>query len=381
MKKFFILTTIPGTFSFFKGQPQLWKNYFDVCLISSDINNLKERARQEGVRCKCIPMKREISLLYDILSLIRLVVFFIKEKPYIVHGNTPKASFLSMIAARVTRCPVRIYMCHGLRYQTTSGLLRKILILMEKISCTCANHVICVSNSVMETMINDGICHVRKISVVGYGSAGGVDIKYFSPSSLVKPIVGKGELNIPEDAFVFCFVGRIVKDKGINELLMAFERLNTEINNTYLLLVGGYEEADPISHESYRIISTNDNVICTGRVRDVRPYLNMSDALVLPSYREGFGMVVLEANSMGVPSIVSDIVGCRDAVVPLINGEFVQPRDEDSLYEVMRKWVDNPEYLKKMAMQCRTFVEERFARDKVVQLYYNEYLKMVKELC
>ena len=226
--KFFITTTIPLTYIFFKGQPRLWEEEYDVCAVSSEPENLKMFADEEGIRCKHIPMKREISLFSDVASLIRWIWLLLKERPYIVHGNTPKAALLSMVAAWLTRRPVRIYMCHGLRYQGTEGKLRKLLMMMEKITCRCATHVISVSKGVADVMVQDGLCPREKMKVVGYGSAGGVDIERYNSNNIESNV--RNEINIPEDAFVFAFVGRIVKDKGINEICFAKLFYLIEIN-------------------------------------------------------------------------------------------------------------------------------------------------------
>ena len=381
MKKFFIATTIPKSFIFFESQMRLWKESFDVCLISSNEEELSERAKQEGVRYKVIPMKREISLLSDCLSMIRLIIYFIKERPYIVHGNTPKASMLSMFAAWMTFRPIRIYMCHGLRYETTSGILLKILKYMEWVSCHCATQVIAVSQGVCDKLVSDGICKKDKIKVVGYGTAGGIDVTRFSRGALINTPDVRSDLNIPCDAFVFCFVGRIVKDKGVNELVAAFDKLSQQHNRVYLLLIGPEEgETDSISSCSREVINTNKFIYALGRRDDVRPYIAASTALVLPSYREGVGQVILEANALDVPCIATDIIGPRDVIEPLVNGELVPPRNSDALYAKMKEWVDNPDRVNTMSSSSRTFVEARFKQEAVRNAYYTEYCKLANLL-
>ena len=170
-KKFFITTTVARTLYFFRGQARLWQQEFDVSAISSEKDRLATFAKEECIRYKYIPMHREISVWADFVCLLRFIWLFLKERPYVVHGNTPKASMLSMFAAWLTRRPVRIYMCHGLRYQTAEGLLRKILMFMEKVSCSCANNVICVSEGVKEQLIKDGRCDKKKAKVIRYGTA------------------------------------------------------------------------------------------------------------------------------------------------------------------------------------------------------------------
>ncbi len=373
--KFFITTTIPLTYIFFKGQPRLWKEQFDVCAISSEPDNLKKVAVEEGIRNKYIPMKREISLFADIVSLFRWIWLLLKERPYIVHGNTPKASLLSMVAAWLTHRPVRIYMCHGLRYQGTQGKLRKLLMTMEKIACSCATHVISVSRGVADIMVADGLCKKEKMMVVGHGSAGGVDMEKFNPEKVERDV--RKELGIPKDAFVFAFVGRIVGDKGVNELVGAFNRINEKNQNTHLLLVGPNESVqDPISEKTAAIIDNSPSIHAMGMQQDVRPFLKASDAFLLPSYREGFGMVLIEAGAMGLPCITTNITGCNEIIIPGENGAIVEPRDEEALYKEMKKWVENPDIVKTMAAKSRKMVEDRYECHKVWEEYYKFYTSL-----
>lgn len=373
-RKFFIVTTVGRTLFFFKDQPRLWHMRFDVTAISAEKENLVEFAKQEGINYRYIPMHREISLVSDVLCLLRFIWLFVKERPYVVHGNTPKASMLSMVAAWLTMCPVRIYMCHGLRYQSAEKRLRLVLMIMEWLSCHCATEVLCVSDGVKKQLVMDGLCSNKKAKVVRYGTAGGVDAVFFSRENTPKNINVRQQLKIPNEAVVFCFVGRVVKDKGVNELLSAFDRLSKEMEHCHLLLVGATEkDLDPINEHSEALITANSRIYAVGRQTDIRPYLAASNALVLPSYREGVGMVILEANAMNVPCIASDIVGCRDIIAPLVNGELVEARNADALYEKMKKWIEHPDIVKEMANQCRAYVLLRYSHTDVIKAYDEEY--------
>ena len=376
--KFFITTTVARSLSFFQGQPQLWKTDFEVTAIAAEEDKLKEFAKSEEINYKYIPMHREISLLSDLCCLFRFLILFIKERPKVVHGNTPKASMLSMLAAWITRRPVRIYMCHGLRYQTTTGLLRRVLRTMEWISCHCATHVIGVSHGVADQLVSDGLCNSNKIRVIGHGSAGGIDINKFSRDALVDSTQNiREDLRISAEDFIFCFVGRIVKDKGINELVEAFDKLSKEYENVHLILIGPEEgDSDPISAESKELIESHRHIYFLGRQNDVRPYIAASNALVLPSYREGFGQVILEANALDVPCIATDIVGPRDVIEPMVNGELVKVRDVHSIYQKLKGWVENPSFVKEMGMTSRDYVASRFAKDIVRNNYYQEYCRL-----
>ena len=377
MKKFFITTTIPATLSFFKGNLKYLGKWFDVCAISSKPEELQQIGEREGVRTHCIPMERPIVLFKDFICLFKFIFFFLKERPYVVHGNTPKASMLSMVAAWITRVPVRIYMCHGLRYQGTQGKMRKLLMWMEKLTCACATEVICVSNGVRDTFAADGICPLKKSVVLGSGSATGLDLESFDPS-LVDATAMRSELGIAREDFVFIFVGRIVTDKGMNELVASFDRLSKEYSHIHLVIVGAEEtEQNPITEESRNTIKENARIHAIGRRSDVRPYLLGADAFVFPSYREGFGMVLIEANAMGIPAISSDIIGCNEVIIPDENGDIIPAKDAEALYSKMKEWVENPEKVKMMSAKSRELVKTRFDRKVVWKNALDEYQRLV----
>lgn len=379
MKKFFITTTIPTTLGFFKGNLGYLSEWFDVCAISSQAENLRAVGEREGVRTYCIPMERPIALIKDFICLFKFILFFFKERPYVVHGNTPKASMLSMVSAWITRVPVRIYMCHGLRYQGTQGKMRKLLMLMEKLTCACATEVICVSNGVRDTFAKDGICPKSKSVVLGAGSATGLDIEHFNPD-IVESNVMRTELGLSKDDFVFIFVGRIVGDKGINEMVAAFNRLSEEYRHAHLVLIGNEElEQNPIAEDSRNVIQSNKRIHAIGRRSDVRPYLKDADAFVFPSYREGFGMVLIEANAMGTPAISSDIIGCNEIIIEGENGTLIPSRDEESLYIKMKDWLLHPDEVRQMSCMCRKSIVKRFDRTNVWKLYRDEYLRLIDE--
>ena len=270
-------------------------------------------------------------------------------------------------------------MCHGLRYETSQGFMRRVLEAMERLSCYCATTVIGVSHGVVDKLVEDGLCPKEKTMVVGYGTAGGIDINRFSSTSIEGLPNMRDELGIPKDAFVFCFVGRIVKDKGVNELVRAFDRLSQEYYSAYLLLIGSQEnDLDPIVEQTRILIKINEHILAIGRKEDVRPYLSISNAFVLPSYREGLGQVLLEANAMDVPCIASDIVGPRDVIVPGVNGELVEVKNADALYVKMKEWIGNPDYVMAMADGCRQFIAERYEMSYVGEEYCKVYRKLAK---
>ncbi len=372
-KLFYIVTTIPSSLYFFKGQLSYLSNDFDMVAISSDECALEKFGDEEGVRTYCIPMKRPISLLNDFKSLIKFLIFFRRTKPDIVHGNTPKGSFLSMTAAKLTGVSTRIYMCHGLRYQGCSGLMQSLLKMIERISCYCSTTVLCVSNGVKTSLIADGICKASKLKVIGNGSANGIDLEKFNRKNVIVecPLTN---IDAGKD-FTFCFVGRIVKDKGVNELIMAFKKLAGLYHNINLVMVGAFEDSDnPIKIITRTEIETHPNIHYYGKQKDVRPFMCMSDVFVLPSYREGFGVVLMEAGALDIPCITTDISGCNEIIQDGVNGRVIPPRDENILYEPMKWFYDHRNgEVKEMARRARSMIMERYEQHKVWEAFLKEY--------
>ncbi|MCH5213852.1 MAG: glycosyltransferase family 4 protein [Muribaculaceae bacterium] len=365
MKKLFRITAHDITLGLLKGQIRYLSDHFDITLVANDTGRLAEIAEREGVKHLHIPMKREISIGADLKSLRKLYTLFRREKPDIVHANTPKGALLAMMAAKLARVPHRVYNANGLRFETTTGRLRKILILMEKITCLCATKVVPQSNGVAEVLRRERITK-KPLKVILNGSGNGVDTAHFNPEA---PDVIAAAAPLREKAdgkFTYLFMGRLVKDKGVAELVGAFKRLNERHPETRLVLLGNFEQdLDPLPAEIVEEIKRNENILEAGYTSDVRPYLKSSDVFVLPSYREGFPNVVLEALSMGVPVVVSDVNGATDAVTTGLNGIVVPKGDEDALYAAMEELLTDESERKAMAKAARPSVIERFSRPDV----------------
>lgn len=344
--------------------------FYEVTAISGVGKDMEEVREREQVRTQVIEMSREISLLKDLASLYQLYRYFKKEKPDIIHSITPKGGLLSMIAGKLAGVPVRMHTFTGLIFPTKTGLTRQLLILMDRILCFCATHIYPEGVGVQKDLI---AYHITKkpLKVIANGNVNGIDTDYFNPdqvSFLLQQNL-KTELGISENDFVFIFVGRLVKDKGINELVAAFKGLkhatsiipsptslaqkpsplihhpssNTDQPSTKLLFVGPFEEnLDPLSPETLKEIESNPNIISVGFQEDVRPYFAVSDVLIFPSYREGFPNVVLQAGAMGLPSIVTDISGCNEIIQHGCNGLIVPPKEVDSLRIAMEQVLHNP---------------------------------------
>ncbi len=364
------------TLAFFQGQCKKLSNTYDMCAVSSPGKDLISFAKEEEIKCKSLDMRRDISIFKDLISLYKWIRLLIIERPYVVHANTPKASLLAMVASWLTFRPVRIYMCHGLRYQGCTGMKRKILMTMEWISCFCANRVLCVSQGVREQFAKDGICSLNKSKVILYGSANGIDTDRFNPA-VVNEAPLKKLYGIKDDDFVCLFIGRMVRDKGMEELVESVVRLHDEGKPVKLLLVGGRENSlDALSQQTEALITGSDYIIECGRQKDVRAFIKASKILVLPSYREGFGQVLVEANSLGVPVIASNIIGCNNVISESINGLLCEPRDSESLYRCMHKLINDTNCYQSIQSRCRQYVIDHFDHKMVLNAYveyYNEF--------
>lgn len=371
MKKLIRLTTISGSLNtLLKGQLAFLNQYYEVIGVASGKEYLDIVAEREGIRTVEVPMRRDISPLNDLKSLWRLIRLFQKERPYIVHANTPKASLLSMIAAWVTCVPHRIYLVTGLRFETTSGSLRWLLIAMEKLTCRLATKVIPEGQGVKNTLIK---YHITKkpLKVILNGNINGVDVEYFSRT----PTVLNQAKSISGKDFTFIFVGRLVHDKGINELVHAFVKLVQEEENIRLFLVGSQEpELDPLDDDTLKMIGECNKIFVAGFQSDIRPFLVASNALVLPSYREGFSNVPLQAGAMGLPSIVTDINGCNEVIIDEVNGKIIPPRDENALYEMMKWFYEHRnDEVKRMGEKARPIIVERYEQHKLWEALLKEY--------
>lgn len=375
-KKIIRVTTVSTSLdALLKGQLNFLGKYYDVVGVASDVGTLDNVSKRENIRTIDVSIQREINIKKDIKSLISLIKLLRKEKPNIVHANTPKGSLLSMVAAWITRVPHRVYTVTGLRFETTSGRFRRLLILMEKITCACATKVIPEGDGVKETLIREEITK-KPLQKILNGNINGIDLNYFNRSSSI--VQTAMNIKSPTDSFTFCFVGRIVKDKGINELVNAFNMLNKEHKKTHLILVGPFEkELDPVEPQTEELISNHENISFVGYQNDIRPYLAASDAFVFPSYREGFPNVVLQAGAMELPSIVTDINGCNEIIIDGENGKIIPPQDTKALYKAMKYFVEHKDDLvKHMATNARPMIESRFDQ----KMVWNAILDMYNSL-
>lgn len=366
-------TTVPESLdSFCKGMLRELSENYEVVGLSSPDEALDRVAKREGIRTIAIPMERHISLMKDCKALVLLIKVFRKEKPMMVHSMTPKAGLLCMIAGRLTGVPVRVHTFTGLVWPTSAGLKRKILMFTDKLTCACATHIIPEGEGVKSDLISSRITR-KSLKVLGYGNVKGVDMDKCSRRPEVMEIAEKLR---KEGRFTFLYVGRIVRDKGINELCSAFEKLHKEISNTRLILVGPYEDAlDPISEASRKIIRENGAIEAVGAKSgdELLAYYASADCFVMPSYREGFPNTVLEAGAMELPSIVTDINGSREIVAEGVNGMIVPPQNTDALFLAMKVMEQSRADRERMARNARKMIAERFEQGFVRKCLYDFY--------
>lgn len=348
---------------------------YEILAVSSPGETLETLGRREGVRTAGVPMQRHISVFKDLRSLLGLIRVFRRERPRMVHSMTPKAGLLSMAAAWLCRVPVRVHTFTGLVFPTATGLTQKILMLTDRITCACATHVVPEGEGVRSDLINYRITR-KPLRVLGHGNVCGIDLAHYDPRL---PEVRERAAGIRRPGvFTFVFVGRLVRDKGINELVEAFRRLSAEYRQARLLLVGPQEpELDPLAPDTVAEIQSNPAIEAVGRQGDVRPWLAAADAFVLPSYREGFPNVVIEAGAMGLPSIVTDINGSREIIIEGENGAIIPVRDVGALYAAMRRFTAERDGVAAMAANARQLVASRYEQSYVrrcLKQYYKEIL-------
>lgn len=357
---------------FLKGQLHYLNTYFDVSAIAGDTTFIEEIERRENVAVQYISIQRPISIFRDIVSLIKLIIYFRNEKPTIVHSLTPKAGLLCMIAGYVTRVPLRMHTFTGLLFPTKRGLMRHILIAMDTLTCTCATHIYPEGEGVKIDMMLANVTK-KPLRVLGHGNINGVNLGHFTPESASQVAERRRELDFGPDDTVFLFIGRLNSNKGINELIAAFRKLATENDNVHLLLAGDFEhKLDPLLPHTLSQIKEHDRIMHLGYRDDVKSLLSVADCLVLPSYREGFPNVVLEAGAMAKPSIVTDINGANEIIRNDHNGWIIPPKDERALYKLLENFLtcDSKQVIGQNALH---HVTEYFSNEAIWHEVLKEY--------
>ncbi|MDR1671462.1 MAG: glycosyltransferase family 4 protein [Alistipes sp.] len=330
------------------GQLRFLSGRYDVVGVASPDSELHDRIRsREGIRTVELPIERRIAPIRDLLSLVRLYRLFRRERPAIVHSLTPKAGLLSMTAAWAAGVRVRVHTFTGLIFPWRRGALRRVLLFTDRLTCAFATHIIPEGEGVRRDLTSHRVTR-KPLRVLAGGGVNGVDTEHFKP-----PVTR------PDDGITrFVFVGRLVRDKGVEELRAAFEG----VENAELVLVGPLEQAlDPLTGPTLEWAKR----FGVGFQQDIRPFLAAADVLVLPSHREGFPGAPLQAGAMGLPAIVTDICGCNEIVVDGVTGLLVAPHDTKSLHDAMARLAADPALRRTMGGAARERVVENFGCERV----------------
>ncbi|WP_442592948.1 glycosyltransferase family 4 protein [Parapusillimonas sp. JC17] len=365
IRKFLIVTTAPETLAtILKHQPgylaRALAKTTAVELVTSPGPICHDIAQTERVPVHNVRMVRGMAPLADLISVLSMIRLLMQVRPAIVHSYTPKAGLVTMLAAWLCRVPVRIHTFTGLVFPTQTGLKQKILIWVDRVICACANQVVPEGNGVKNDLQRFGIT-AKPLGLIGHGNIAGVDTCHFDRHADCAQDASRvlaDQLQICTREFVFCFAGRLNRDKGISELLAAFTALP---EHARLILVGGLDLSAPISKRDQLIIQQHKRIHSLGFLADIRPALHLANVLVLPSYREGFPNVLLQAGAMELPVIATDINGCNEAIEPGVNGWLVRPRSSSALHEAMRTALSTPPAVRQqMGAQARLRVMQRF---------------------
>lgn len=371
------ITTVPLSLEkLLTGQLHFMRSFYNVIAVSSDNERLKKFGELEKVTVFPIEMTRQITPLHDLFAVVRLFLFLKRTKPFIVHSHTPKAGIVGMLAAKLAGVPNRLHTVAGMPLLEYVGFKRTILDFVEKLTYSCATKVYPNSFKMKDIIIQNQYCLPNKIKVLANGSSNGIDTSYFDASHFSDEFKNnlKKDFGILPTDFVFVFVGRIVSDKGINELIAAFVAIQKQVNDVKLILVGPLEqELDPLKKETQNQIQTNKSILSLGYQQDVRPYFSIAQALVFPSYREGFPNVVLQSGAMGLPSIVTDINGCNEIIEHTKNGFIIPVKNQKALFESMLNCIQNKEQFSQMQQNARAMIVSRFDQQFMWESILQEY--------
>ncbi|MBR9846126.1 MAG: glycosyltransferase family 4 protein [Algicola sp.] len=380
MQKLIRITTVPSSLrTLLRGQSRFMSKYYDVIGVSGDGDALAEVRQNEGIRTHVVEMTRTITPLKDLKAVYQLYKFFKKENPFIVHTHTPKAGTVGMLAAKLAGVPHRLHTIAGLPLLEATGNKRKLLNAVEKFTYSCATLILPNSFGLEQIILDHNFTKPGKLKVIGNGSSNGINTEHYDTAHVSKEAQNnlRTELNISKEDLVFIFIGRIVRDKGINELVAAFNSLSKKNKNCKLLLVGPRENhLDPLLPETETVIKSNKNILAVGVQKDIRPYVAISHVLTFPSYREGFPNVVLQGSCMELPCIVGNINGCNEIIEHNVNGLIIPVKDAKAVENAMQFMIDFPEKRQAMIAHSRSRILERFKQEFV----WNEILKTYQTL-
>lgn len=378
------ITTVPISLDkLLSGQLAFMSQFYKIVAISSDEEYLNKVGAKESVEVYPIEMTRQITPIKDLVAVIKLYFYFKKHKPFIVHTHTPKAGTVGMIAAKLAGVPNRLHTIAGLPLLEATASKRRLLNFVEKVTYYSATKIYPNSGGLHDIIVKENFCSVEKLKVIANGSSNGIDTSFFnSEKYTVNEIESlRVRTGITKNDFVFIFVGRLVSDKGINELIVAFKELSKEFENAKLLLVGPLEtDLDPLLPETLIEIEQNKAVLSLGYQNDVRPYFAVANALVFPSYREGFPNVVMQAGAMGLPSIVSNINGCNEIIIESHNGTIIPVKNAAAICNAMKKMMSDVDYYINLKKNSRKRIIENYEQSVVWQALLKEYKSLEKHV-
>lgn len=378
-KKICMLAATPLTIHFFLKPHlvQLAKNH-DVTLMVNLKNDSYLPPLELPITIIDIGISRKIAPISDLLCLMKLVYLFHKTKYDLLITVVPKAGLLGMLAGLVARIPQRLHIFQGEVWASKSGINRKVLKLTDKVTAFCATNLLAVSQSEKKFLVDQRITTAKKIKVLGAGSISGVDITKYS-SVITERVKIRKKLVIPDDAVVVIFVGRICRDKGVYDLCNAFSTLDIQCPNLWLLLVGPDEESI-LSTLLYGLGKSSKRTKVIGYVSNPEVYMAAADFICLPSYREGFGVVVIEAASLGLPAIGSNIYGLSDAIQDGITGILFEKGSVESLRRALVTLYDNIALRRSLGDSAKDFAMSNFDTKKVIDRYVTYIEELLFEL-
>ncbi|MBX3234783.1 MAG: glycosyltransferase family 4 protein [Nitrospiraceae bacterium] len=376
------ITTVPQSLRFVSGQPAFMRAHgIDTHAVSSPGEVLAEFGRSEGCPVYGVEMPRRITPLQDVGALRRLWRYLRRLQPQIVHAHTPKGGLLGMLAARLARVPIRVYHMHGLPFLTATGLKRRLLMITERWSCRLATDILCVSPSVRAAAISLRLCPPSKIKVLLRGSCNGVDAaQQFNPERAGSDVRAstRRRLGIPVDALVIGFIGRLAKAKGLVELEAAWRLLREAYPTLHLMLVGPEEPNDPPPAAVLARLRSDRRVCVVGEDWNTPPLYRAMDILVLPTHREGFPVVLLEAASMALPIVATRVTGCQDAVQDGLTGTLVAPYAAEVLAGGVHRYLRDPLLRQRHGEAARAWVLQDFNPKAMCRAIYEEYVQALE---
>jgi glycosyltransferase involved in cell wall biosynthesis len=376
------VTTVPETLSFFHGQIDYLRSCgFEVQAVSSPGPQADDFRQQEGVILHAVPMKRAVSPLRDLVALYHLWALFRQIKPAVVHSHTPKAGLLGTLAARLAGVPVVFLSIFGLAQMTKSGSIRALLDTTTRLSSRLAHRVWCDSFSMRDYLVKERLVPAEKLVVLGKGSVNGVDAdELFCPTkySEEQRQLIRATYGIPTDATVLGYVGRIVRDKGMHELAEAWKELRDMYPRVHMLLVGPFESRDPLLPEDEALFRSDLRIHLTGWCNDVPSHLAVMDIVVMPSYREGFGVTNIEAAAMGLPVVSTLIPGCVDSVESGVTGTLVPARDATALAKALQTYLDDAGLRRKHGAAGRARVLHDFRPESIWKALHQQYADLLR---